>query len=69
LSSFTFSDPIPTKDLYRIANMPHYYNTRAKETAGDIYPETRKILQDIFAPFNEELASILGDDKYNFNPR
>ena len=49
--------------------MPHYYNTRAKETAGDIYPETRKILQDIFAPYNEELASILGDDKYNFNPR
>lgn len=68
LQFVTISDPIPTRDLYRIANMPHFYNTRARETAGDILPETRKLLQDLFEPYNKELASILGDSKFHFNP-
>lgn len=54
--------------MYGIANMPHFYNTKAKETAGEILPETRKVLQDVFQPYNQELASLLGDSRFEFNP-
>ncbi|XP_060567594.1 uncharacterized protein LOC132726294 isoform X2 [Ruditapes philippinarum] len=60
-------DPLPTRDLYRIANMPHFYNTKAKETSGSIRPETIDILRVMFEPYNIELAGILNDENFNFN--
>ncbi|XP_045181994.2 uncharacterized protein LOC123540782 isoform X2 [Mercenaria mercenaria] len=64
---FLHLDPLPTRDLYRIANMPHFYNTKAKETSGEIQDETKTILRSLFEPYNNELAAILNDQKYNFN--
>ena len=58
---------MPTRDLYRIANMPHFYNTKGKETSGSIRQETRDILRPMFEPYNIELAHILNDENFNFN--
>lgn len=60
-------DPLPTRELYRIANMPHYYDTKAKQTAGEILDETRTVLRSLFKPYNNELAALLNDQKFNFN--
>ncbi|XP_045182321.2 carbohydrate sulfotransferase 15-like [Mercenaria mercenaria] len=64
---FLHLDPLPTRDLYRIANMPRFFNTKAKETFGEIQDETKLILRSLFEPYNNELAAILNDQKYNFN--
>lgn len=60
-------DPIPTRDLYRIASMPHFYNTKGKQSAGEIMEETREMLNAVFKPYNQELVDILHDEKFNFN--
>ncbi|XP_052761423.1 uncharacterized protein LOC128204115 isoform X1 [Mya arenaria] len=62
-------DPMPTNDIYRISNMPHFYVSKAKQTSGDVYPETRAALEKVFRPYNTELAAILGDPKFDFNHR
>ena len=33
---------------------------------GEMMEETRKILYDFFKPFNEELARLAGDQKFNY---
>ncbi|KAL4217599.1 Carbohydrate sulfotransferase 15 [Mactra antiquata] len=60
-------DPIPTRDLYKIANMPHFYDTKAKLTSGEIKTETRDILEALFEPYNTKLAKMLNDESFNFN--
>jgi N-acetylgalactosamine 4-sulfate 6-O-sulfotransferase len=33
---------------------------------GKMWPETRRILKSVYQPFNDELATLLGDDFYRF---
>ena len=33
---------------------------------GEMMEETRKILYDFFKPFNEEMARLSGDEKFNY---
>ena len=44
-------------------------NTRKDSTnhIGPMLPETRQLLLDFYAPFNQELAELLNDDKYLWN--
>jgi len=62
-----FTDPLPAKDMLKLASLPHFYDTKQRKTAGEILPETRKLLKQLFTPYNEKLADILGDQRFNYN--
>ena len=32
-----------------------------------MWPQTRQLLDDFYRPYNEKLATLLGDDRFKFN--
>ena len=46
-------------------------NVRSEQNmkVGKMKEETRRILYDFYKPFNEELAELLGDEKFNYGLR
>ena len=61
---FDFTENISSDRLKKIAAMPRFYQTKQRQRAGKMLTETRDILTHLFAPFNLELADILGDEKF-----
>ncbi|GFO31597.1 sulfotransferase [Plakobranchus ocellatus] len=45
------------------------HETVLKKKAGPMFPETRALLEEFFAPFNEDLAQLLGDDRFLWKDR
>lgn len=61
---FFLSAPPTPEALNMSVNMPVVYRTRGKDKAGDLWPETRALLQKYVAPCNSDLATLLGDSRY-----
>ncbi|KAL3891470.1 hypothetical protein ACJMK2_003732 [Sinanodonta woodiana] len=57
-------DALPTTKIDQISNITHFYEGKLKKSAGNILPETRKILEGLFGPFNRQLAGMLNDTRY-----
>ncbi|XP_055880135.1 carbohydrate sulfotransferase 15-like isoform X1 [Biomphalaria glabrata] len=56
--------PLSEAEIDRIANESIKHETHNKKTAGPMFPETRAILEEFFARFNEDLAALLDDNKF-----
>ena len=41
-------------------------NSKGHSRYGDMKNETRRVLYEFYKPFNEELASIIGEEKLNY---
>lgn len=50
--------------LDSMEKQPHFYETKKKKTSGALKQETKKLLTDFYRPHIEELAKILGDEKF-----
>ena len=59
-----FTENISNDRLKQIAAMPRFYQTKQRQRAGKMLTETKDILTHLFAPFNQDLADILGDEKF-----
>ncbi|KAH9520054.1 Carbohydrate sulfotransferase 15 [Bulinus truncatus] len=51
-------------ELEKISNKPIKHETALKKIAGPMLPETRAILEEFYARFNEDLASLLNDSRF-----
>ena len=58
-------DPIDEDTLFDVAGLGSVANKGSRQI-GDMFPETRQLLQDFFTPYNDKLAELLGDD-FNYN--
>ncbi|XP_059175446.1 carbohydrate sulfotransferase 15-like [Physella acuta] len=56
--------PLSDPDLDDVLRQQMKHETYLKKTAGDMYPETRALLEEFFAPFNQDLTRLLQDDKF-----
>ena len=41
--------------------------THRKDQAGEMYTETRKILQDLYGTYNVQLAGLLQDNSFTWH--
>ena len=62
------SDAVDAKTQERI--MSHRRSNVIKSSLakkiGPMLPETEAMLRKFFAPFNEQLADVIGDDRFKF---
>ncbi|KAH9520053.1 Carbohydrate sulfotransferase 15 [Bulinus truncatus] len=56
--------PLSDSELEKIVQEEIKYQTPIKKTIGPMLPETRAILEEFFARFNEDLASLMGDSRF-----
>lgn len=49
-----------------MAAQDHFYETKGKQKAGPMMPETKALLIELYKPYVEELALFLNDNKYLF---
>ena len=57
-----FSGGLTEEETAEIIDHPNYNERKESDRElGGMLTETREILQKFYRPFNEELASILGD--------
>ena len=66
---FITDDPSP-EEMKKILTLPKA-NVRSKSNVkvGEMKEETRQILYEFYRPFNEELAQMAGDEKFNYGIR
>ncbi|XP_062587525.1 carbohydrate sulfotransferase 15-like [Saccostrea cucullata] len=64
LFSFLNVGDISSTLLNQIANMPHKYETKRKQSQGSMLNETWEILSDFFEEPNRKLAAMLNDERY-----
>lgn len=64
---FTFVTAMPSDSLLNnMAAEDHFYETKGKQRAGPMLPESKALLIDLYKPYVEELAKFLNDDKFLF---
>ena len=63
---FPVSEELPLDRLNLIAARQRSYVTSNKINAEGMKPETRKLLQELYGKFNEELARLLNDGRYTW---
>ena len=65
-----FSDDPSADEMKKILTLPKA-NVRSKSNVkvGEMMEETRQILHEFYKPFNEELAQMAGDEKFNYGIR
>ncbi|KAK2180939.1 hypothetical protein NP493_419g02005 [Ridgeia piscesae] len=66
---FTFLDldPLPASEAVRLQEARVRNKRPKKKRARSMLNETRILLEQFYRPFNERLASLLGDDKFLWN--
>ncbi|XP_060575704.1 carbohydrate sulfotransferase 15-like isoform X2 [Ruditapes philippinarum] len=66
--SFLEISTLKAKDLQKIADPNQHANKRRKKDkqAGEMLPETRKMLENFYRPHNDLLSKLLGE-KFNYN--
>ena len=68
--NISFSERLSDQKMDKITKMDRS-NTKGpgKEAIGSMKDETRKLLYEFYKPFNEELARLLHDQRFNFGIR
>ena len=61
-------DELPEHSMQDIAQADRKHETAAKKKVSDMYPETRKLLQNFYGRYNEELAVLLNDTGFLWLP-
>ncbi|XP_076434560.1 carbohydrate sulfotransferase 15-like isoform X1 [Babylonia areolata] len=54
---------VPDEKLHHLASLSVYNKGRHYNT-GPMLPETRRLLQEFYAPFNAQMAALMNSDKY-----
>ncbi|BFZ25491.1 hypothetical protein BsWGS_28530 [Bradybaena similaris] len=62
--SFLGVDTLSDSMLDSIVKQNRRLQNDKKKTAGPMFEETRKLLQEFYAPCNQDLADLFGDDRY-----
>ncbi|XP_052280882.1 carbohydrate sulfotransferase 15-like [Dreissena polymorpha] len=50
--------------LTQMANMAPFYESKKRKSAGPMLPETKRLLVELYRPYNEQLADFLGDERF-----
>ena len=61
-------DELPEHSMQDIVQADRKHETAAKKKVNDMYPETRKLLQNFYGRYNEELAVLLNDTGFLWLP-
>ena len=51
----------------KIENKPKANTMKKTSNIGHMKPETEVMLRQFFQPFNNELAELIGDDRYKWS--
>ena len=64
-----FPPPAPPSAsvLTEILHRHRKHETKHKRHLQDMFPETRQLLNEFFATFNQDLAQITGDTRFLFD--
>ena len=52
--------------MHSIATSKRKYVTKKKKMVGQMKPETREILEELYGDFNQQLAALLNDKKFTW---
>ena len=50
--------------LTQMANMAPFFESIKRKSAGPMLPETKRLLVELYRPYNEQLAAFLGDERF-----
>ena len=66
-----FADPIPESNLPQIESKAAIRNLEKKKVTqrksdeyGNVFPQTRALLDEFFEPYNKELSEYLNDSRF-----
>ena len=66
----TISERLSDQKMAEITQMDRSNTRRTEQKAiGTMKDETRKLLYDFYKPFNDELARLLNDQRFNYDIR
>ncbi|XP_052276803.1 carbohydrate sulfotransferase 15-like isoform X2 [Dreissena polymorpha] len=49
-----------------MTDMTPFFVSEKRKSAGKILPETKRLLMELYRPYNEQLAAFLGDERYTW---
>ncbi|KAK3729053.1 hypothetical protein RRG08_005426 [Elysia crispata] len=69
--TYTFLDMrnLTEEEEVKVESQLKKHETVLKKKAGPMFAETRALLEEFFAPFNEDLTALLGDDRFLWKDR
>ena len=64
--AFHISGPLSPSKMKAIVSSERQFVTKRKLRADKMKTETRKMLQELYGDFNEQLARLLNDDRFKW---
>ncbi|KAH3834087.1 hypothetical protein DPMN_107405 [Dreissena polymorpha] len=61
---FTISGIPSDSVVANMTDMAPFFVSERRKSAGQIFPETKRLLVELYRPYNEQLAAFLGDERY-----
>ena len=66
LIHYIVSGDLPATDMEKISGADIVFETKRKKAAGELKPETRTILHELYSVFNHQLAALLDDKRFTW---